>query len=137
MIPLVGFLPPDDARVRGTLEAIQNRLMRNGLVDRYPTMPEVDGLPSGEGAFFICTFWLVDNLVLLNRYQEAKEKFERLLQLRSDVGLMAEEYDPNDRRFLGNYPQAFSHVGLINAAFILMDYSVAPKSILMESVFYN
>jgi GH15 family glucan-1,4-alpha-glucosidase len=128
MIPLVGFLPPDDARVRGTIDAVQNRLMRNGFVDRYPTMPEVDGLPAGEGAFFICTFWLVDNLVLLNRYQEAKEKFEGLLQLRNDVGLMAEEYDPNDRRFLGNYPQAFSHVGLINAAFILMGSALHPKA---------
>jgi GH15 family glucan-1,4-alpha-glucosidase len=116
MLPLVGFIRPDDSRMRGTVEFIQARLMRDGFVDRYPTATGIDGLPPGEGSFLLCTFWLADNLALQGRYQEAEEIFERLLVLRNDVGLLSEQYDPHAKRLLGNYPQAFSHVGLINTA---------------------
>jgi GH15 family glucan-1,4-alpha-glucosidase len=116
MIPLVGFLPPSDARVRGTVEAIKRHLMIDGFVARYPTTPEVDGLPAGEGAFLACTFWLADALALLGRRDEARQLFERLLGLRNDVGLLSEEYDPAARRLVGNFPQAFSHISLINTA---------------------
>jgi GH15 family glucan-1,4-alpha-glucosidase len=117
-IPLVGFLPAGDPRVKGTVAAIQRELMSDGLVHRYP--PEgsqhVDGLPPGEGAFLACTFWLADNLVLMGRHEEALAIFERLLTLRNDVGLLAEEVDPASGRQLGNFPQAFSHVALVNTA---------------------
>lgn len=114
MIPLVGFLPPSDPRIRGTVEAIERELMSNGFVARYTTNQEVDGLPPGEGLFLPCTFWLADNLALLGRYDDARGLFERLLDLRNDVGLLSEEYDPARRRLLGNFPQAFTHVSLIN-----------------------
>ncbi len=116
MLPLVGFLPPTDPRICGTVEAIQKHLMRDGFVQRYSTDPKIDGLPPGEGAFLACTFWLADNLALQGRYDEAREIFERLLDLRNDVGLLSEEYDPRAHRLVGNFPQAFSHVGLINTA---------------------
>ena len=116
MIPLVGFLPAKDPRVLGTVEAIRRRLTTDGLVARYQTVPELDGLPPGEGAFLACSFWLADNLALQGKQAEARALFERLLDVRNDVGLLAEEYDPGARRFLGNFPQAFSHVGLINTA---------------------
>ncbi|HEX2372583.1 MAG TPA: glycoside hydrolase family 15 protein, partial [Actinomycetota bacterium] len=118
LIPLVGFLPAGDPRVKGTVAAIQRELMVDGLVHRYP--PEgsqsVDGLPPGEGTFLACTFWLADNLVLMGRRDEALAIFERLLALRNDVGLLAEEFDPASGRQLGNFPQAFSHVALVNTA---------------------
>jgi GH15 family glucan-1,4-alpha-glucosidase len=116
LIPLVGFLPPDDERVRGTVSAIESHLVRNGLVLRYDTGSGADGLPAGEGAFLACSFWLADNYVLLGRHQEARALFERLLALRNDVGLLAEEYDPVQKRQLGNFPQAFSHLALISTA---------------------
>ena len=116
MIPLVGFLPTDDPRVRGTVEAIERNLTTDGLVARYATKQEVDGLPAGEGAFLACSFWLADNFALLGRRDDALRLFERLLELRNDVGLLSEEYDPAKRRLLGNFPQAFSHVSLINTA---------------------
>ncbi len=116
MIPLVGFLPPSDPRVRGTVEAIQRDLMRDGFVQRYPTKPSVDGLPAGEGAFLPCTFWLADALVQLGRRDEARHLFESLLGLCNDVGLLSEEYDAGAGRLVGNFPQAFTHVGLINTA---------------------
>jgi GH15 family glucan-1,4-alpha-glucosidase len=116
MIAMVGFLPADDPRVVGTVEAIQRRLVRDGFVMRYETESGVDGLPTGEGAFLLCSFWLVDNLVLLGRLDEAQTLFERLLGLRNDVGLLSEEYDPQRKRLLGNFPQAFSHVALVNSA---------------------
>jgi GH15 family glucan-1,4-alpha-glucosidase len=102
--------------MRGTVDYIQRRLVRNGFVDRYAPAPHVDGLPAGEGAFLLCTFWLADNLALQGRYDEARDIFERLLNLRNDVGLLSEQYDPDARRMVGNFPQAFSHVGLINTA---------------------
>jgi len=120
MIPLVGFLPAKDPRVVSTVLAIQRELMYHGLVLRYPTETGVDGLPPGEGAFLPCTFWLADNLALAGRHQEARDLFQRLLELQNDVGLLSEEYDPVARRQLGNFPQAFSHVSLVNTAHNLM-----------------
>ena len=117
LIPLVGFLPASDARVRGTLEAIGRELVVNGLVLRYRTADTDDGLPPGEGAFLACSFWYVDNLVLAGQRTEARQMFERLLTLRNDVGLLAEEYDPRSGQQLGNFPQAFSHVALIVSAY--------------------
>jgi GH15 family glucan-1,4-alpha-glucosidase len=127
-IPLVGFLPADDPRVKGTVAAIQRELMVDGLVHRYP--PEgsqsVDGLPPGEGAFLACSFWLADNLALMGRRDEALAIFERLLTLRNDVGLLAEEFDPASGRHLGNFPQAFSHVALVNTANFLSERPMPP-----------
>jgi GH15 family glucan-1,4-alpha-glucosidase len=116
MLPLVGFLPPEDPRIRGTVAAIEKHLMNNGLVARYDTRAAVDGVPGGEGVFLACSFWLVDNYVLQHRYDEARDLFERLLAIRNDVGLLSEEYDPKERRQLGNFPQAFSHLALVNSA---------------------
>jgi GH15 family glucan-1,4-alpha-glucosidase len=118
MVPLVGFLPADDARVRGTVSAIERELLQDDFVQRYTQVPgdTVDGLPAGEGAFLACTFWLADNYALQGRHDEAREVFERLLALRNDVGLLSEEYDPKAGRLVGNFPQAFSHVPLIDTA---------------------
>jgi GH15 family glucan-1,4-alpha-glucosidase len=116
MIPLVGFLPAMDPRMLSTVEAIQKHLVSDRLVARYQTTQEIDGLPPGEGAFLPCSFWLADNLALQGKHVEARAIFERLLDVRNDVGLLSEEYDPGARRLLGNFPQAFSHVGLINTA---------------------
>ena len=115
-IAITGFLPPEDPRVQGTVAAIQRDLTEDGFVLRYRTHETVDGLPPGEGVFLACSFWLADNLCMLGRWGEAKELFERLVGLTNDVGLLAEEYDPAARRFLGNFPQAFSHVALVNTA---------------------
>lgn len=119
MIPLVGFLPPDDPRVRGTVAAVETHLRRNGFVARYDSGQTDDGLPPGEGAFLPCTFWLADCYALMGRRAEARELFERLIGLCNDVGLLSEEYDPVAKRQVGNFPQAFSHVGLVNTAFNL------------------
>jgi GH15 family glucan-1,4-alpha-glucosidase len=119
LIPQVGFLPPDDARVRGTIEAIERHLVVDGLVLRYSTDTDVDALPAGEGAFLPCSFWLADSYVLTGRRDKAKALFERLLALRNDVGLLAEEYDPLARRMLGNFPQALTHMALVNTARLL------------------
>jgi GH15 family glucan-1,4-alpha-glucosidase len=116
----VGFLPADDQRVQGTVKAIEQRLLVDGLVMRYDTEESRDGLPPGEGAFLACSFWLVDAYVLEKRWDEARALFERLLELRNDVGLLSEEYDPRARRQVGNFPQAFTHVALINSAFNLV-----------------
>jgi GH15 family glucan-1,4-alpha-glucosidase len=117
LIPLVGFLPATDPRVQGTLRAIEKRLLIDGeFVRRYESEGPVDGLPAGEGAFLACSFWLVDNYVLQGREAEAMRIFERLLSRCNDVGLLAEEFDPATGRMLGNFPQAYSHVGLINCA---------------------
>jgi len=116
LIPIVGFLPPDDPRVAGTIAAVERKLMRDGLVLRYDTGGTDDGLPPGEGAFLACTFWLADAYVLTGRQNAARAQFERLMLLRNDVGLLAEEYDPRTRRMLGNFPQAFSHIAMVNTA---------------------
>jgi len=114
MIPLVGFLPPEDPRVKGTVAAIEKHLMSDGFVHRYNTSSQVDGLPPGESSFLLCTFWLADNYTLMGRMKEAGEMLDRLLAIRNDVGLLSEAYDVKTRRLLGNFPQAFSHVGLVN-----------------------
>ncbi|MEP7015152.1 MAG: glycoside hydrolase family 15 protein [Verrucomicrobiota bacterium] len=119
-MPLVGFLPANDGRVRGTIEAIERELVEDGLVLRYRQQEEnVDGLPGREGVFLPCSFWLADCLHLIGRRREAHELFERVLALRNDLGLLSEEYDPQTKRMLGNFPQAFSHVALVTAAGIL------------------
>jgi len=121
LIPLVGFLPPDDPRVIGTIDAVQRELMRDGFVERYKTRDQnaVDGLVGREGVFLPCSFWLVDALLMLGREDEARALFERLLGVSNDLGLLAEEYDPSGKRQLGNFPQAFTHVGLVNSAYNL------------------
>lgn len=123
LMPIVGFLPPDDPRVVGTVAAVEKELMADGFVLRYPVAADndVDGLPGGEGAFLACSFWLVEVMAMQGRKEEARELFERLLSLRNDVGLLAEEYDPRYDRLVGNFPQAFSHVPLIHAARALSD----------------
>jgi GH15 family glucan-1,4-alpha-glucosidase len=127
LMPIVGFLPPDDPRVRGTVAAIERELMVDGFVLRYRTKTGVDGLPPGEGAFLPCSFWLADNYALQNRDAEASALFERLLSLRNDVGLLAEEYDPHAQRQVGNFPQAFSHLALIGTALNLRDVGPAQR----------
>jgi GH15 family glucan-1,4-alpha-glucosidase len=119
LIPLLGFLPPEDPRVIGTVEAIQRDLTRDGFVQRYHTTGMNDGLPTGEGVFLPCSFWLVDALLMLERDDEAKKLFEKLIAVSNDLGLLAEEYDPSAKRLLGNFPQAFTHVGLVNSAYNL------------------
>jgi GH15 family glucan-1,4-alpha-glucosidase len=121
LIPILGFLPADDRRVIGTIEAIQRDLTRDGFVERYRVREqnEVDGLRGGEGVFLPCSFWLVDALLMMERDDDARALFEKLLDVRNDLGLLAEEYDPKERRLLGNFPQAFTHVGLVNSAYNL------------------
>ena len=116
LIPVVGFLPPSDPRVAGTVEAIERKLMTNGFVLRYDTDVTQDGLPPGEGAFLACSFWLADAYILLGRRDDARKLFERLLTLCNDLGLLSEEYDPAGKRLLGNFPQAFSHIALVITA---------------------
>ncbi len=116
LLPLVGFLPADDPRIQGTVAAIEKHLLRDGFVARYDTTTSVDGLAGDEGVFLACSFWLADNYILQNRHEDARALFQRLLALRSDLGLLAEEYDMKAKRLVGNFPQAFSHVALINTA---------------------
>ena len=120
LLPMVGFIPAKDPRMRNTIREIEKNLMFDGLVLRYGTESGVDGLPAGEGAFLACSFWLVDNYLLQGRRRDAERLFEHLLGLTNDVGLLAEEYDPRARRMLGNFPQAFSHVALVNAGLNLL-----------------
>jgi GH15 family glucan-1,4-alpha-glucosidase len=122
MMPLVGFLPATDPRVASTVEAIQRELSVGGLLLRYRDTEGVDGLPPGEGVFLACSFWLVEVLVLQDRHEEATALFERLLAIRNDVGLLAEEYDPATQRQLGNFPQAFTHLALVGAAIALGEH---------------
>jgi len=119
LIPQVGFLPPDDPRVLGTIAAIEDNLLINGLVLRYSTESRIDALPPGEGAFLPCSFWLVDSYALTGRREEAEKMFERLLALGNDLGLFAEEYEPAAKCMLGNFPQALTHMALINSARLL------------------
>jgi GH15 family glucan-1,4-alpha-glucosidase len=120
LLPLVGFLPASDHRIQATVREIEKRLVHKGLVLRYETGSGVDGLPPGEGAFLACSFWLADNYTMMGRRSEAVRLFHKLCRLANDVGLYAEEYDPDQKRMLGNFPQAFSHVALINTAISLM-----------------
>jgi GH15 family glucan-1,4-alpha-glucosidase len=117
LLPQVGFLPWDDPRTRGTIEAIEKNLMYDGFVLRYRTEDSDDGLPPGEGVFLACSFWMVTALKMLGRTDDARKLFERLIGLCNDVGLLAEEYEPRQKRQIGNFPQALSHIALINAAF--------------------
>jgi GH15 family glucan-1,4-alpha-glucosidase len=119
LIPQVGFLPPDDPRVAGTVDAVQRELASDGFVRRYLTEHTDDGLDDDEGSFLICSFWLADALAMVGRVGEARDLYEKLVALRNDVGLLAEEYDPSTGRMLGNFPQAFSHLGLVNTAWHL------------------
>jgi len=116
LMPQLGFLPPDDPRVIGTIEAIERELMHDGLVKRYSTQGTDDGVGGKEGAFLACSFWLADAYVMAGRCDDAQALFDRLLALRNDLGLLSEEYDPEAKRLLGNFPQAFSHIGLVNTA---------------------
>lgn len=118
-IGLVGFLPMDDPRIVGTIEAIEKKLMRGGFVERYDTRKSPDGLPPGEGAFLACSFWMVSCLWLIGRRQDAEALFTRLLSLRNDVGLLSEEWDIKAGRMVGNFPQALSHIALVHAAYTL------------------
>jgi GH15 family glucan-1,4-alpha-glucosidase len=119
LLPIVGFLPANDPRIRGTIEAIERGLMKDGLVMRYDTEKVEDGLPPGEGVFLACSFWMVASLKAIGREADARQLFERLIALSNDLGLLSEEYDPQRRRLVGNFPQAFSHIALVNAAFAL------------------
>jgi GH15 family glucan-1,4-alpha-glucosidase len=121
MIPLVGFLAPNDSRVDGTVKAIEQQLLHDGLVRRYSQekSDDVDGLPAGEGTFLACSFWLADTYAIQGRRKDAETLFRRLLTLRNDVGLLAEQYDPVEKRLLGNFPQALSHLALVNTAYNL------------------
>ncbi len=126
LLPLVGFLPPEDPRIVGTIRAIENALVRDGFVARYNTESKVDGVSGEEGVFLACSFWLVDNYLLQGRPDDARNLFDRLLALRNDVGLLAEEYNPRSHRQVGNFPQAFSHVALINSAHNLCMANAGP-----------
>jgi GH15 family glucan-1,4-alpha-glucosidase len=119
LLPMTGFLPISDSRIRGTIEAIERDLFVDGFVLRYNTHTADDGLPPGEGAFLACSFWLADAYAMMGRGEDAKRLFERLLAIRNDLGLLAEEYDTRAQRLVGNYPQAFSHVALVNTAHTL------------------
>ncbi|HVU47972.1 MAG TPA: glycoside hydrolase family 15 protein [Terracidiphilus sp.] len=121
LMPVVGFLPGSDPRVQGTVRAIERELMPDGLVLRYNTANVKDGLPPGEGVFLACSFWMVSSLKATGRDRDARRLFERLLKLRNSMGLLAEEYDVQRKRLVGNFPQAFSHIALVNAAFALED----------------
>jgi GH15 family glucan-1,4-alpha-glucosidase len=116
LIPAVGFLSPDDPRVRSTIAMIEQHLLVDGFARRYDTEATRDGLPPGEGVFLACSFWLVDSLLATGRRIEAQQLFERMLSLRNDVGLLSEEYDTHAKRLVGNFPQALSHIALVNTA---------------------
>jgi GH15 family glucan-1,4-alpha-glucosidase len=118
LMPLTGFLPSEDPRIRKTVEAVEKYLMKDGFIQRYVTDAS-DGLAGTEGAFIACSFWFVDNLILIGREDDARVMFERLVGIATDLGFMAEEYDVTSKRLIGNFPQAFSHIALINSAFNL------------------
>src|SRR6185503_12884293 len=127
LLPLVGFLPATDPRIRGTIEAVERELLHEGFLHRYRTHEQgVDGLPPGEGVFLPCSFWLCDCYELLGRHDEAHDLFTRLVHLGNDLGLMSEEYDPRAERLLGNFPQAFTHLALVNTAFNLAPHLPSP-----------
>jgi len=119
LMPAVGFLPGSDRRVKATVRAIERELMPHGLVERYDTRKAHDGLPPGEGVFLACSFWMVSCLKMVGRRRDARKLFEKLLSLRNDLGLLSEEFDVTRNRMVGNFPQAFSHIALVSAAFFL------------------
>ena len=121
LIPILGFLPPQDPRVLGTIDAIQREICSGPYVRRYSTEEGVDGLAGSEGTFLICSFWLVSALALAGRVEEAERNLEQLRALQNDVGLFSEEYDPSGQRLLGNFPQAFSHIGLLHSIFTIAE----------------
>ena len=133
LMPIVGFLPADDARFVSTVEAIRRELSVDGLLRRYRSQDElgVDGLPAGEGVFLACSFWLVEVLALQGRLEEAEALFDRLLGLRNDLGLLSEEYDPTAGILLGNFPQAFTHLALVEAALTLAEHR-SPRGVTPE-----
>ena len=120
LLPIVGFVGANERRMKNTIREIEKRLLYHGLVLRYETTTGIDGLAGSEGAFLACSFWLVDNYLLQGRRRDAEKLYQRLVRLANDVGLLAEEYDPRARRMLGNFPQAFSHVALVNSGINLM-----------------
>lgn len=122
LLPAIGFLPPHDPRIKGTVAAIERELVVDGLVLRYNSATASDGLPPGEGVFLACSFWLADVYLMLGRRNDAVRLFERLLALRNDLGLLSEQYEPRAKRLLGNFPQAFSHLALVNTASNLSHY---------------
>jgi GH15 family glucan-1,4-alpha-glucosidase len=122
LLPLLGFLPPSDPRIAGTVAGVEKFLLHDGFVMRYRTTEFDDGLPPGEGTFLACSFWMVDNLALQGRVKEATTMYERLLSLANDVGLLSEEYDPTAKRLVGNFPQGFSHVALVHTGLNLMKH---------------
>jgi GH15 family glucan-1,4-alpha-glucosidase len=132
-MPIVGFLPADDPRFVSTVEAIRRELSVDGLLLRYRSQDEqrVDGLPAGEGVFLACSFWLVEVLALQGRLDEAEALFDRLLGLRNDLGLLSEEYDPKAGMLLGNFPQAFTHLSLVEAALTLAEHR-SPRGVTLE-----
>jgi GH15 family glucan-1,4-alpha-glucosidase len=127
LMPVVGFLPGSDPRIKGTVEAIERELMPAGLVLRYDTARVDDGLPPGEGVFLACSFWMVSSLKAIGRVRDARALFARLLKLRNNLGLLSEEYDTSHKRMVGNFPQAFSHIAMVNAAFDLDSDSTQRK----------
>jgi GH15 family glucan-1,4-alpha-glucosidase len=127
LMPVVGFLPGSDPRVKSTVEAVERELVSDGFVRRYNTAMSNDGLPPGEGVFLACSFWMVSSLKAIGRIRDAKALFHRLLKLTNDLGLLSEEYDVHGKRFVGNFPQAFSHIALVNAAFDLESHHNAPR----------
>ena len=127
-MPALGFLPASDPRVQGTIRAIEKNLTQDGFVLRYKPEHTGDGLAGTEGAFLACSFWLVDAYAYSGRCDEANALFERLLSLRNDLGLLAEEYDPRRGRLIGNFPQAFSHLALIHSASVLTGAELTPRA---------
>ncbi|HZS30539.1 MAG TPA: glycoside hydrolase family 15 protein [Gaiellaceae bacterium] len=133
MLPLVGFLPASDPRIRGTVEAVERELLQDGFVLRYRSEGGVDGLPPGEGVFLPCSFWLANCYELLGRHEEAVELFDRLAGLANDLGLLSEEYDPAAKRLLGNFPQAFTHLALVGTAFNVASHESSPTELRLRA----
>jgi len=128
LMPALGFLPIDDPRTQGTIQAIERKLVHDGLVLRYQPEQAQDGLAGSEGAFLACSFWLVDAYAYAGRRRDAEALFERLLALRNDLGLLSEEFEPRSGRLIGNFPQAFSHLALVHSASVLADAEITPRS---------
>jgi GH15 family glucan-1,4-alpha-glucosidase len=128
LMPALGFLPADDPRIQGTIQAVEKNLLHDGFVLRYRTDDAKDGLAGSEGAFLACSFWLVDAYAYSGRLREASELFDRLVGLQNDLGLLAEEYEPTSGRLIGNFPQAFSHLALVHSASVLDRAELTPRT---------